>query len=179
MATLLSFQNAPQNCHAQFMNQTLQRFATLTRVRHHGNDTILKGGKRHRGEGEQGGQVRNILADNQCGDYWPQMLCMTEKLLNSSIKKPFGASPDTLQDMDQQNDKVMPRSLRKYIDKFMYSQSKLLLAAAKLQQATNDGHLKKRYAQYKTHAATAEPQGHITSQTSVTSITTAPQRQSR
>ena len=37
-----------------------------------------------------------------------------------------------------------------YVDKFMHHQSKLLLAAAKSQQETNDAHLKRHYANYKT-----------------------------
>ena len=83
---------------------------------------------------------------------------MTEKLLNS-VKKPLGTSPNTLlainqepidiKDMDQQHDNVTPRSIREYV-KFMHHQSKLLLAAAKSQQETNDAHLKRRYANYKT-----------------------------
>ena len=88
---------------------------------------------------------------------------MTEKLLNSYVKKPLGASPNTLlfgnainqepvdiKDVDQQNDTVTPKSIREYVDKFMHRQSKLLLASANSQQATNDAHLKQRYANYKT-----------------------------
>jgi hypothetical protein len=59
------------------------------------------------------------------------------------VKKPLGASPNTLlfgnainqepvdiKDMDQQNDTVTPKSIREYVDTFMHRQSKLLLAAA-------------------------------------------------
>ena len=52
--------------------------------------------------------------------------------------------------MDQQNDTVTLKSISEYVDKFMHHQSKLLLAAAKSQQATNDAHLKRRYANDKT-----------------------------
>ncbi len=52
--------------------------------------------------------------------------------------------------MDQQNDTGTPKSIREYVDKFMHRQSKLLLAAVKSQQATNDAQLKRRYANYKT-----------------------------
>ena len=85
------------------------------------------------------------MADKELVENRPQMLCMTEKLLNSSVK-PLGASPNTLlfgnaikhepvhiKDMDQQNDTVTPKSIREYIDKFMNLQSKLLVAAAKSQ----------------------------------------------
>ena len=64
------------------------------------------------------------------------MLCMTEKLLNSAVKKPLAASSNTLlfdkainqepidiKDMDQQNDTVTPRSIREYVDKLMHRQS--------------------------------------------------------
>jgi hypothetical protein len=104
-----------------------------------------------------------ILSDKELVENWPQMLCMTEKLLNSSVKMPLEASPNTLlfgnainqepvdiKDMDQQNDTVTPKSIREYVDKFMHRQSKLLLAAARSQQATNDAHIKRRYANYKT-----------------------------
>ena len=40
--------------------------------------------------------IRNILSDKECVANWPQMLCMTEKLLNSSVKQPLGASPNAL-----------------------------------------------------------------------------------
>ena len=83
--------------------------------------------------------------------------------MNSSVKKPIGASPNTLlfgnainqepidmKDMDQQNDTVTPRSIRDYVDKFMHRQRKLLVAAAQSQQEANDAHLKQRYANYKT-----------------------------
>jgi len=40
--------------------------------------------------------IQNILSDHECVKNWPQMLCMTEKILNSSVKQPLGASPNTL-----------------------------------------------------------------------------------
>ena len=40
--------------------------------------------------------IRNILSGQECEANWPQMLCMTEKLLNSSVKQPLGASPNAL-----------------------------------------------------------------------------------
>ena len=66
-----------------------------------------------------------LLADKECVENWVQMLCMTEKLLNSSVKKPLGAPPNTrlfgnainihepvgIKDMDQQNDKATPGSI--------------------------------------------------------------------
>jgi len=150
---------------SQFMNQTLQGFATLTGVRHHGTIPYSKeeNGIVERANKEINRHIRNILADKALVENWPQMLCMTEKLLNSSVKKPLGASPNTLlfgnsinqepveiKDMDQQNNTVTPKSIREYVDKFMHRQSKLFVAAAKSQQETNEEHLKRRYANYKT-----------------------------
>ena len=98
--------------------------------------------------------IRNILADKEIVENWPQMLCMTEKLLNSSVKIPLRASPNTLlfgnaftqepfeiSEMDQQRNIKTPSSIRDYVEKFMHRQNKLLLAAAKSQQETNDAHL--------------------------------------
>ena len=83
---------------SQFMNQTLQSFATLTGVRHHGTIPYSKeeNGIVERANKEVNRHIRNILADKEIVENWPQMLCMTEKLLNSSVKKPLGASPNTL-----------------------------------------------------------------------------------
>ena len=132
------------------MNQTLQSFATLTGVCHHGTIPYSKeeNGIVERANKDLNRHLKNILADKKCVDYWPQMLCMPEKLLNSSIKKLLGASPNPLlfgnainhepidiKDMNQKHD------IGKYVEKFMLRQSKLFLAV--------DGHLKKRYAQYK------------------------------
>jgi len=147
------------------MNQTLQSFATLTGERHRETISYFKEEKGivERENEEVNRHIRNILADKEIVENWPQMLCMTEKLLNSSVKKPLGASPNTLlfgnainqepfkiSDTDQRKDIKTPRSIRDYVDKFMHRQNKLLLAAAKSQQETNDAHLKKRYATYKT-----------------------------
>ena len=68
---------------------------------------------------------------------------LKEKLLNSSVKKPLGASPNTLlfgnaftqepfeiSEMDQQKNIKTPSSIRDYVDKFMHCQYKLLFAAA-------------------------------------------------
>jgi len=116
------------------MNQTLKSFATLIGVRHHG--TILyskeENGIVERANKEVNHHIRNILADKELVNKWPQMLCMTEKLLNS-VKKPLGASPKPLlfgnainqepidiKDMDQQHDNVTPRSIREYVDEFMH-----------------------------------------------------------
>ena len=79
------------------MNQTLQTFATLTGVRHHGTMSYSKDENIivERENKEVNCHIRNSLADKEL-DNWPQTLCMTEKLLNSSVKKPLGASPNTL-----------------------------------------------------------------------------------
>ena len=38
----------------------------------------------------------HILADNDCVKNWPQVLCLTENLLKSSVKQLLGALPNTL-----------------------------------------------------------------------------------
>ena len=86
---------------------------------------------------------------------------MTEKLLNSSVKQPLGASPNALlfgnatvqepgmmAEMDQMPSDTGKLSVRTYIDTFMARQGKLLDAARRSQEATNDSNLRKRYANY-------------------------------
>ena len=109
---------------------------------------------------EQIRNIRNILSDKECVANWPQMLYMTEKLLNSSVKQPLGASPNALPlgnatvqepgmmtEMDQMPD-TGKLAVRTYIDTFMARQGKLLDAARRSQEATNDSNLRKRYANY-------------------------------
>ena len=86
---------------------------------------------------------------------------MTEKLLNSSVKQPLGASPNTLlfgnavlhepsfiEELDQAPTNATPVSIRAYVDDFMQRQGKLLNAALRSQEATNEKPLRKRYANY-------------------------------
>ena len=92
--------------------------------------------------------IRNILSENECVANWPQMLCMTQWLLNSSVKQPLGYSPNALLfdnattqelgmmvEMDQKPRDTVKTSVRDYIDKFMAKQGKLLNAA---RRETND-----------------------------------------
>ena len=79
------------------MNATLEGYATLSGVRHH---KIIPYSKEENGIVERANKevnrhIRNILSDRECAKNWPQMLCMTEKLLNSSVKQPLGAAPNT------------------------------------------------------------------------------------
>ena len=59
------------------------------------------------------------------------MLCVTEKLLNSSVKQPLAASPNTLlfgnailhepsivEELDQASKNATPLSIRAYVDEF-------------------------------------------------------------
>jgi transposase InsO family protein len=59
---------------SQFMNQTLQSFATLTRVRHHGTMPYSKeeNGIVERANKEVNRNIRNILADKEFVKNWPQ-----------------------------------------------------------------------------------------------------------
>jgi len=53
--------------------------------------------------------------------------------------------------MDQQDDKVTPRSIRDYVDNFTLRHGKLILAAVKSQREIKyDGYLRKRYTKYET-----------------------------
>ena len=103
--------------------------------------------------------IRNILSDKECVANWPQMLCMTEKLLNSSVKQPLGASPNALlfgnaqepsimAEMDQMLSDTGKVSVRTNIDTFMARQGQLLDAARRSQESTNEGNLRKSYANY-------------------------------
>ena len=62
---------------SQLMNQG---FATLTGVRHHGTIPYSKdeNGIVDRENKEVNRHIRNILADKEIVENWPQMLCMTE-----------------------------------------------------------------------------------------------------
>jgi len=83
---------------SQFMKKTLEGFAALSGIRHHSNIPYSKeeNGIVGRANKEVNRHIRNILSDKECVANWPQMLCMTEKLLNSSVKQPLGASLNAL-----------------------------------------------------------------------------------
>jgi hypothetical protein len=105
--------------------------------------------------------IRNILFDKGKFQNWSKMLCMTEKLLNSSIKQPLGVSPNTLifgnafhMDtsllviIDQDISNSAPRSVRDYVDTLMERQNRLIDAAIQSQNETNDANLSRRYSHY-------------------------------
>ena len=105
--------------------------------------------------------IRNILADDECIPDWPQMLCMTEKLLNSTVKHALGVSPNTLlfgdaipteqsllAEIDQIPTATPPRTIRDYVDKLMDRLSRLIVAVQKSQQKVNADNLEKRYSTY-------------------------------
>ena len=85
------------------------------------------------------------------------MLCMTEKLLNSTVKHALGVSPNTLlfgdailtehsllAEIDRIPTATPPRTIRDYVDKLMDRQSRLIVAAQKSQQKVNADNLEKR-----------------------------------
>ena len=76
----------------QFMNKTLEGFTTFSGIRHLSSIPYSKeeNGIVERANKEVNRHIRNILSDKECAANWPQMLCMTEKLLNSSVKQPLG-----------------------------------------------------------------------------------------
>ena len=100
--------------------------------------------------------IRNILADKHCIHEWPQMLCMTEKLLNSIIKQPLGVSPNTilygdaipteytlLAEIDNTPPSTTLRTIRDYVDTLMARQGRIIKAAISSQQKENSLELSK------------------------------------
>ena len=154
MTTLLSFRNTTRNydeLRAQFMNATLEGYATLSGVWHHSTIPYSKEENGiERANKEVNRHIRNILFDKECFKNWPQMLCMTVKLLKSSVKQPLGESPNTLlfgnavlhepsfiEELDQAPKNATPVSIRENVDDFIQRQGKLLNAAMTSQEATN------------------------------------------
>ena len=83
---------------------------------------------------------------------------MTERVLNTSVKQPFGALPNTLLfgnvfstdpssltqlDRDVANEKT--RSIRDFVDTLIERQAKIIDAAIQSQTAVNTANLRKRY----------------------------------
>ena len=86
------------------------------------------------------------------------MLCMIEKLLNSSIKQPLGVSPDTILygaaiptehtlivEIDNTPSSTTPRTIRDYVNTLMARQGRIIKAAISSPQKKN---LQRRYAHY-------------------------------
>ena len=69
----------------QFMNKTLEGFATMSGIRHHSRIPYSKekNGIVERANKEVNRHIPNIMSDKECVANWPQMLGMTGKLLNS------------------------------------------------------------------------------------------------
>ena len=63
---------------SQFMNKTLEGFAARSGIRHHSSMPHSK---------EENGIVERANIDKECVTNWPQMICMTEKLLNLSVTR--------------------------------------------------------------------------------------------
>ena len=147
----------------QFMNQTLTHLTTISGIRHHLSIPYSKeeNGIVERANKEVNRHIRNILADTECIHEWPQMLCMIEKVLNSSIKQPLGVSPNTilfgaaiptehtlLAEIDNPPPSNTPRSIRDYVDTLMARQGRIIEAAILSQKKENSLNLQRRYANY-------------------------------
>ena len=145
------------------MNQTLIHLTTISDIRHHLSIPYSKeeNGIVERANKEVNRHIRNILADTNCIHEWPQMLCMIEKLLNSSIKQPLGVSPNTilfgdsiptehtlLAEIDNPPPSNTSRSIRDYVDTLMARQGRIIEAAILSQQKDNSMNLQRRYANY-------------------------------
>jgi len=145
------------------MNQMLTHFFEITGIKHHMTIPYSKeeNGIVERANKEVNRHIRNILFDKNVIPNWSKMLCMTEKLLNSSVKLPLGVSPNTLlfgnafqEDtsllsvIDRDTSNNPSRSVRDYVDTLIDRQAKLIEAAVQSQQSTNQEHMRRRYAQY-------------------------------
>ena len=77
------------------MNQTLTHLASISGIKHHVTIPYSKeeNGIVERANKEVNRHIRNILADKDCITDWPQMLCLTENLLYSSVKQALRVSP--------------------------------------------------------------------------------------
>ena len=148
---------------SQFVNQMLAHFHDITGIKHHMTIPYSKeeNGIVERANKEVNRHIRNILFDKGKFQNWSKMLCMTEKLLNSSIKQPLGVSPNALifgnafhMDtsllgiIDQDISDSTPRSVRDYVDTLIERQSRLIDAAIQSQNETNDANLSRRYSHY-------------------------------
>ena len=83
---------------SQFVNQMLAHFHDITGIKHHMTIPYSKeeNGIVERANKEVNRHIRKILFDKGKFQNWSKMLCMTVKVLNSSIKQPLGVSPNTL-----------------------------------------------------------------------------------
>ena len=123
---------------SQFVNQMLTHFHELTGVRHHMTIPYSKeeNGIVERAYKEVNRHIRNIIFDKDIIKNWSNMLCMTEKLLNSSVKQPLGVSPNTLlfgnafhddtsllSHIDRDISNTPTQSIRDYVDTLVERQS--------------------------------------------------------
>jgi transposase InsO family protein len=181
---------------SQFVNQLLSHFNEMTGIKHHTTIPYSKeeNGIVERANKEVNRHIRNILFDKGHFKNWSRMLCMTERILNTSIKQPLGASPNTLLfgtsfmpdrsllktiDMDITANK--PRSIRDYVDSLISRQHAVIDAAIQSQIASNEDNLRKRYAKYKRVPSLRQPihqptdnQGATTNPISIAHIFTEP-----
>ena len=72
------------DCGSQFMNATLEGYATLTGVRHHSTIPYSKeeNGIVERANKEVNRHIRNISSDHECVKNWPQMLCIWKVMVH-------------------------------------------------------------------------------------------------
>jgi hypothetical protein len=145
------------------MNQTLTHLTTISGIQHHLSIPYSneENGIVKRANKKVNRHIRNILADKKCITECSNMLCMTEKLLNSSIKQPLGVSPNTIlygdailtehslrAELDTIPSTTAPRTIRDYVDTLMARQGRIISAAISSQQKENSANLQRRYAHY-------------------------------
>ena len=141
---------------SQFVNQMLTHFYEITGIKQH---MTIPYSKEENGIVEVNRHIRNILFDKNIIPNWSKMLCMIEKLLNSSVKLPLDVSPNTLlfgnafQDdtsllsiIDRDTSNNPSRSVRDYVNTLIDSQARLIEAAVQSQHSINQEHMRRRYA---------------------------------
>ena len=143
----------------QFMNQLLTHFNAESGIKHH--TTIPKAkeeiGIVERANKDVNRHIRNVLFDKGPFKNWSRLLCMTERVLNTSVEKPLGISPNTLlfgnafltdpsllTQLDHDVTDVQPRSIRDFIDTLIERQTKIIDAAIQSQTSVNNSNLRRR-----------------------------------
>ena len=133
---------------SQFMNQLLTYFYAESGIRHH---TMISYSKEEHGIVERANKevnrhIRNVLFDK--GDFknWSRLLCMTERVLNTSVKQPsvslltrycfvtpFQTDPSLLTQLDREVSDVETRSIREFVETLIERQAKIIDAAMQSQ----------------------------------------------
>ena len=129
------------------MNQLLTHFNAESGIKHH---TAIPYSKEENGIVERPNKEvnrHNVLFDKGHFKHWSRLLCMTERVLNISVKQPLGVSPNTLlfdnafstdpsllTQLDRDVSNEQPRSIRDFVDTLIERQAKLLTQSYSLKR---------------------------------------------